>query len=259
MLRKTKNVDFTVLDVGTEGSSGFGPSGNSNNVALFTLHLPNKAIRVEDSLAIAEDLRKTLATFASPAKLNVVEIENGGPPAGADLAIKLSGDDLGKLSGYADQLVSYLQKQPGVTNPDKSIKPGTSALVFVPDPDKLSAAGVTVDQVAGMLRTYASGFTLDQVNFDGGSTTDKLDVTFSLGYDRPSVESLGRISIPTQIGTVPLLSLGQVETKSNPTVITREAGKRTISVTAAVSSGYSVSEKNQELQKQAEALHLPDG
>src|SRR6185369_2577905 len=39
----------------------------------------------------------------------------------------------------------------------------------------------------------------------------------------------------------------------------RENGNRSISVTAAVTQGFSISEKNKELEKFADSLHLADG
>lgn len=100
----------------------------------------------------------------SKGKVSVVEI-SGGPPAGADVQIKLLGEDLGVLDTYADKIVSYLKKQSGLINIDKSIKSGTSKIVFTPDNEKLADVGLTKDQVGLWLRTYASGFTLDTVLF----------------------------------------------------------------------------------------------
>jgi multidrug efflux pump subunit AcrB len=58
---------------------------------------------------------------------------------------------------------------------------------------------------------------------------------------------------------VPLLSLGSLSIKSNPTLITRENGKRTISVTASVTAGYSATVKNAGLDKYVNSLNLPPG
>ena len=47
--------------------------------------------------------------------------------------------------------------------------------------------------------------------------------------------------------------------ENNPTVITREKEKRTISVTASVIKGYSISALNSQLETYADSLHLPSG
>ncbi len=255
MLRRTKDTQFVTADVGVNmGSMGAGSNGD--NLALFTLHLTPKESRSTSSVDIAESLRQKFATYKD-GTATVVEI-SGGPPAGADLQMKLLGDDLGKLNTYADTLVAYLKSQPGIADVSKSVRPGTSKLVFVPDQTKLAQYGVSVDQLGLWLRSYASGFTLSDAKYEN-DTREKKDIVFSFAGGTQSPELLGTISVPTTQGSVPLLSLGSLEVRNNPTVIVRESGKRTISVSATVRPGYNTTQKNQELEKFADKMGLPPG
>jgi multidrug efflux pump subunit AcrB len=258
-LNNVNGVEFIAVDVGKGApSSGFSNATNGQNTALFTYHLPAKKNRKIDSIKISDDLRNKITKLESTGKITISE-ESSGPPAGADVVMKLTGEDLGVLNTYADKLVNHLEAEAGITNVQKSITPGTSALVFVPDLDKLAAYGFTTQDLGLWLRTYASGFTLDQVNFTN-NTTNQKDVVFSFSRNIPAPEDLGRLSIPTAQGTtVPLLSLGTLQTKNNPTVITREGGKRTLSVSAGVQSGFSAPKKNQDLISFVQSIHLPDG
>lgn len=255
--RKTEGIEFVVADVGTGISGSFGGRSNKTNSSLFTFHLPDENKRKIGSIAIADKLRQEAKTY-SKGKLSVAE-ESSGPPAGSDLQLKLSGDDLSLLNTYADKVAAYLAKQPGVVNVEKSIKPGTSSLVFVPDADTLNKYGLSSQTVGFWMRTAVSGFTLDQVNFEAG-VKDKKDIIFSFGQTSQSPETIGRLMIPTQnSGSIPLSALGHFEIKANPTQITREKGKRTISVSAGVSQGYSVTDKNAELLKFADSIDFADG
>jgi multidrug efflux pump subunit AcrB len=56
-----------------------------------------------------------------------------------------------------------------------------------------------------------------------------------------------------------LSSLGSFELTTNPTEISREDGKQTLSVSAGVSSEFSVSQKSKDLEKFAGTLDLPAG
>lgn len=170
----------------------------------------------------------------------------------------MQGDNLNVLNEYADKLVQHLEEQSGVTNAQKSIKEGTSAITFVPDKDKLAAQGLSIDTIGLWTRIYGSGFSLGEVNFDK-TKTEKTPVRFTFGYERPTPESFGSVSLPTQNGAVPLVSLGTVTLKTNPTVITRSEGKRTLTVTAGVRAGYSVSDVNKDLETYANEMNLPDG
>lgn len=256
-LRHTKDTVFVAAEVGQQLGSNGGRSSISN-ASVFTLHLTPEEKRTRKSMDIAQELRELLASYQK-GTLSVVE-ESSGPPAGADLQIKLRGDDLGKLDTYANKIVSYLKKQPGVANAEKSIRPGTSKLVFVPDYGVLAENGLTVDALGLWLRMYASGFTLDSVNFEKSTSTEKKDIVFHMTTENASPDELGALQVPNALGaSVPLSSLGSFIMKSNPTVITRENHTRTLSVSASVLTGYSVTAKGKELEAFADTLNLPNG
>jgi multidrug efflux pump subunit AcrB len=82
-----------------------------------------------------------------------------------------------------------------------------------------------------------------------------------MGSSIEDVQSLTNISLPSAKGLpTPLTSLGNLVLQSNPTLITREGGKRTISVTAGVKSGYTIPEVNAKLESFAKGpLNLPSG
>lgn len=256
-IRSLEEVAFVTTEIGTGGSFDFGGSGDSANQSLLTLDLVAESKRTIQSFELAEELRKTYAQFTE-AELSVLE-QSGGPPAGADLQIELSGDNLSELNTYAEKVMAYLSEQTGVINPNKSIKQGTSALVFVPDLDKVSQAGLSVDAVGLWSRILGAGFTLPEVNFEEGST-EKTPVRFTFTAGNSSPEDLGRLMIQTPSGSVPLLSLGEIILRNNPTAITRTNSNRTITVTAALRPGYSATEKGQALEQFADTeLGLSSG
>jgi multidrug efflux pump subunit AcrB len=274
-LNATPELKFIVASTGSAVAANFNRANNTNNF-LLTLHLLPKEERHISSSDIAEQIRKKFANY-DRGTLSVTEL-SGGPPAGADVQIKLLGDNLTVLDTYADKIAAFLKTQPGITNVTKSIKSGTSRLVFVPDKLKLAENGLTVDGVSTWLRTYASGFTLDSIKIENTDT----DIVFRMGTTDLTPELLSTISIPVQsqipapqgsaIGTapstvssattvtsVPLLSLGTFQLQTNPTSITHEKQKRTISVSASVVKGFSTTQKNQDLLKYAQTLNLPNG
>lgn len=255
-LRKTEELDYMVAEVGQSFQST-GERLSDPDAILYTLHLTKPEKRKLTSGDIAQKIRNQFSGFTN-GTLSVVEL-SGGPPAGADIQIQLLGDDLGVLNQFADKIMEYLKGKSGIVNIDKSIKPGTSKVVFVPDKSKLADVGITTDQIALWLRTYASGFTLDSILFG----TDEKDIIFRTNsYDNKPLDGLSSIEIPISYSTgatVPLSSLGSFKLETNPTIITRENQKRTISIFAGVTGGINIPEKNAELLKYANSLQLPDG
>jgi HAE1 family hydrophobic/amphiphilic exporter-1 len=254
------SVEFVTAEVGrSSGSNSVSSSlGDAANSIFFSVRLVDKEARKWSSQEIAEMIRSDYKNFEG-GKVSVVEESGGGPPAGADLQIKVAGNDLNQLNAYADQLVEYLKAQPGVNNVEKSVKDSTSKIRFVPDYAKLAEHGVTVDSIGGTMRLYASGFTLDQINFDE-TTTDKTDITFRMQDGYSSLTGLSQLQVTTSRGqSIPLTALGEFKLETNPTSIVRDDFKRTISVTGAVSQGYSISEINKKLEEHADSLNLAKG
>lgn len=257
-LRSTPDLTFVTV----ESNAGINQSGNRGDESagvLATIRLHKAEERKLTSSQIAEQLQATLAPII-PGEVSVIEL-SGGPPAGADVQVALLGEDLGVLQAQAEETMSFLRSQPGFTNVDVSIKPGTSQVVFIPDTAKLNAAGADVSAVGGLLRAYASGLTLDSLT-NAGSSTNSKDIVFRFGSLDPSVNQLSSLAIPTQVGgTVPLQSLGQFKLQDSPTSITREDNQRTITITASVKAGsdLTVPEANQILIDHLTTNPLPEG
>jgi HAE1 family hydrophobic/amphiphilic exporter-1 len=248
---------FTTVELGRAIGENGGSQGSEANNALITLRLEDGDKRKASSIDIASDLRNKLGGY-DKGKVSVVEI-SGGPPAGADIQIKLFGDDLTVLNQYADKVQAHLKTIKGVTNVDKSVKPGTSKLVFTPDSVKLARYNVSLDTLGFWLRFYASGFSPKTVKLASLNNIEK-DITLRMGQGTQLPENLSTISIQTANGPVPLSELGTITLAPNPTLITREDGKRTISVTAGVGKGYSVGDISKQLESYANnGLQLPTG
>jgi multidrug efflux pump subunit AcrB len=253
-LRNTPDVLFTNANLGTGldiNSGGF--SQSSGNTALISMIL--KKDRQTSSINIAQSIRDKYASYTA-GKLSVTEV-SGGPPAGSDLQIKLFGPDLNQLDQYANQVSNHLSQQEGITEVSKSIKPGTSKISFIPDQTKLNQNNISLDQVGFWLRTYASGFKAESIKLPGEK--EDQDITLRVGSNSQTVSDISKLQIPSPSGNVPLISLGTLSLKPNPTLITREDGNRTISVSAGVEQGFNVPDKNKQLEQFADSINLPSG
>ncbi len=255
-LRKESGVHFGLAELGAASLDGSFSGGSSNKI-LITLLLVPEGDRDFSSGEFITRLNREYADYSS-GKFSAAQA-SGGPPAGADLQIKLLGEDLPTLENYGARVAAYLKDQPGTSNVSLSIEGGSSKIVFVPANEKIQAAGLSESDVASWLRTLGSGSIIKK---DALFENDKQDVVIRFGSSDSlaSAEDLGRLSIPTPQGLIPLANLGSFVLKPNPTLITREDGKRTLSITASVDDGYSVTTENAALEKFADGeLDLPQG
>jgi HAE1 family hydrophobic/amphiphilic exporter-1 len=258
-LKSAPELDFLTVEANAAISAFSGNREDADSSVLATIRIHKAEEREKTSSQIAEQLRDELkGKFQG--EVSVVEL-SGGPPAGADVQIALLGDDLGVLQQEANEIMQFLKSKPDFTNIDVSIEPGTSQVVFSPDLAKMNAAGVDTQTVGGLLRVYASGLTLDTLTDSGALATSK-DIVFRFSSSDPSINQLSGLLVPTMSGgVVPLQSLGAFKLQDNPTIITREDNQRTITITAAVKAGSSITvpEANQVLIDHVNKNPLPNG
>lgn len=245
--RNIAGVKYIITETGYGFTSNYDRETNPSSF-LLTFALVDTSEREETSIELAAQTREAFAGY-SKGDLNVIEL-SGGPPAGADVQISFLGDDFSVLDGYAQKTMRYLKNQAGVTNIDTSFKSGTSKIVFVPDQNKLAAAGISRETLALWLRTYASGFTLDSIRFD-----EEKDINLRLAKNAMTPEDINLL----YVNGVPLNSLGEMRLSTNPTSISHDETLRTISVSASVQKGYSLTEINADLQNYADSLKLVSG
>ncbi len=255
-LKDTPQLQFATADIG-RAFSDFGVSGGGQNNVLFTINLTKHKERNISSFAIAQKIRQKFVNYQE-GTIKVQEV-SGGPPAGADVQIKILGDDLSQLDTYANNTEDYLKTENGVTNIDKSIKPGTSKLVFVPDAAALAQNQISIDQLGLWLRIYGAGLSVDKNKFEG--ETESKDITLRFDSDTKDANAIYSVNVHTPTGVnIPLSALGKLILEPNPTIITRENGKRTISVTASVLPGFNPQSINAKLGNFANTkLDLKDG
>ena len=250
-LRTILNSQFVNVEAETTYDAQ-GERSKKNNSLLATLTLTHHTNRSETSQDIADGLRASLKNY--PVGTVLVQELSGGPPAGADVQINFLGKNLNTLNTIADDFTTYLKKQNGVINPDRSIQSGTSKLVFKPDMDALEQNQLSVATIGSWLRTYASGLELDTLTKD----SDEVSIEW-IFYERLEPADITSLQIPTRDGYVPLSALGEIQLENNPTQITRENGQRTLSVFASAAKGFNINELNSDLVNFAKEYSFPEG
>ena len=255
-LKTTPETRLVLSELGASlNNDGVSGKGETNHV-LFTLLLEPKKERSQTSSEIVETLSNRYKDF-SLGKVSVNQ-QAGGPPAGSDLQIKLLGEDSATLNLYAEKIEAFLKEKPGVSNISQSIDTGASKIVFIPDQNEMRRLNVSETDSAFWIRMIGSGFTVKE---DARFGEEKRDIAMYLSASETlsTTENLSSLLIPTADGPKPLHALGRLELTPNPTLITREDGKRTLSVSADVAEGYSPSVLSKELGAFADDLELPSG
>lgn len=192
--------------------------------------------------------------FQQPMQLRFNELMTG---ARQDVAIKIFGEDLDKLSELAGDVDRLIRPVAGVQDVYVEEVTGLPQIVVNYDRARMSQYGLQVTDVNAVLRTAFAGQATGAV-YEGDRRFDL--VVRMEGGARQELDDIGNLFIPTASGgQVPLQQVASIQFEDGPMQISREEGQRRIVV------GFNVRERDvesivDEIQGILdERLHLPAG
>ena len=131
-------------------------------------------------------------------------IELGGGPQGADIEIRLRGDDLAQVRGATDYVSEAIGKYEGITEISDDLVEGKLELRYHVLPSA-HTLGVTTSDVARQVRHALFGFEVQDLQDEDEEVTVRVLLPES---ERTRIDDLGRLRIATPGGArVPLASL----------------------------------------------------
>jgi multidrug efflux pump subunit AcrB len=250
-------IEHTVANVGSAGgvmtltSSAGGP-----HLANVTMIFYDYMIRQRPSMEIIAGVRQAIADI--PGAEIKVEREKEGPPTGAPVTVRISGEDFGTLETYSEQARRLIADVPNLVNLNSDLEATRPELAFTVDRRRAVLLGVNTATVGNFLKMAIFGTkvgTYRQFN-------DEYDITVRLPLaDRRNVDDLYRIQIPNIGGeAVPLSALGRLEYRGGFGTINRVNQKRVATLTADAEGRLS-SEVLRDVQERLRpfAAQLPAG
>ncbi|MDP7069064.1 MAG: efflux RND transporter permease subunit, partial [Candidatus Peribacteraceae bacterium] len=244
-------------------NDGFGAgSAGASHKASITVTLTDPADRRIKSYDIASGLRKKLRTITEAQVL--VEELSGGPPSGADIQIRLIGDEVRVVQGFATVVQCELAEVPGVSDviDDLELSPGEYHLT--PKRDRLEFFGISVQDLGFIMRTSVFGDNTTEIRRSGEEEDivvridyrDRLcisnpitalleardEVTICRSNPKDIAELMGMLISTPSGQQVPLSEFVDVKLMSAVTTIRHYNTDRVVNVKANVDEGYVVSD-----------------
>jgi multidrug efflux pump len=194
-------IEHTVTNVGSAGgvmdltSSAGGP-----HLAAVTLVFYDYVIRERPSMEVIAGIREAIA--AIPGAEIKIERQKDGPPTGAPVTVRLSGEDFKLLDQYSEQAKHMIEDVPNLVNLRSDLESTRPELAFTVDRRRAVLLGVNTATVGNFLKMAIFGTkvgTYRQFN-------DEYDITVRLPLaNRIKIDDLNRIQIPNILGqAVPL-------------------------------------------------------
>lgn len=220
-----------------------------------------KAAFVAELQAAVEEIPGSKYEITQPIEMRFNELISG---VRADVALKIYGDDLDTLAELAGTVEGIVASVPGAADVQYEQVTGLPILSIHPDRDALARYGLDVSDVQRVAGIALGGEVAGRY-FEGDRRFD-IVVRFP-EYLRTDVLAIERLPVPlpeSRRGAggpmfVPLSEVAQVEIAPGPNQISRENGKRKLTVTANVRDrdlGSFIAELQARMAAEAE---LPSG
>ena len=241
------------------GTDPYGPNRNEFFVALKPYDTwpsgKTKKDLVEDmSARLKKEFPTGTFSFTQPIVDNVTESVTG---SAADLAVILSGPDLGVLRKYASEVLSVVEKVPGAADSAIEQEAEQAQLRILVKRAAAARYGISVRDIQDVIELALGGQAVSVV-FDGEKRFDI--VVRYLPEARQSPADIGNVMVSAADGArIPLAQLAEISFPDGASIIARRENRRQITVRTNI-RGRDQGSFVKAAQQQIDAkLRLPQG
>ena len=202
-----------------------------SNFGEVIVELTPKQERTRGVDDIIAELRTKTTSISGIEELNFITQE-GGPPQGEDVEVKVKGSRFDQLTGLADTLKASLMEMDGVYDIRDDFRTGKSELRIYLKPEKAHQYGLSTLQIAQTVRTAIEGAKATTYR----EADEAIDVIVKYEEDTlTNLVELNNLLIATPTGAiVPLKDVADITEEKGYSDIRRFDGERAITVYASV-------------------------
>jgi len=252
------NVPEVINQITSVGGFGFG--GNAPNSGNIRLSLVPKSQRKRSDEEIANQVRKLISDIAgvkvrvSAASSNMMtRIMSRG---GGRIEVQIKGHDQATALRLAEEAQTRMETVNGIADVNVSRSAGSPENLLIIDRVKAAEFGLTVEQIANMLKTILSGLKAGDFSEEGREYPIVLQIP---NADKFQLESVLNLNIINSSGTpVMMKNVVQISEGKSSTQISRVNQERIIYVSANL-EGRSMSSVVKDLQKEMAKINTPTG
>ncbi|KQX15385.1 efflux RND transporter permease subunit [Flavobacterium sp. Root420] len=192
--------------------------------------------------------------ISQPIQMRFNELMTGSR---SDIAIKIFGDDLEILDAKAAELISKIKNIEGIGDLKADKVTGLPQITIKYDYNKIALYGLNISDINQIIRSSFAGESAGKIYEE----SKRFDVVVRMNQDnRADINDVSNLFIPLPNGQqVPLSQVASVEYEQGPVQVTREDGKRRISVGLNV-RGRDIKSVVEEIQQKLDQnFKLPAG
>ncbi len=227
-LKTQDGIDNYVAYVGTGSPRFYLPLDQQLPQASFAQFVV-LATTLEERNEIRQNLDQQLREILPQVRTRVSLLENG-PPVGYPVQYRVSGEDVGEVRKWAQQLASTLGEQADVTNVHLDWGEPSKIIYLNVDQDRARQMGVSSQNLANFLSSSLTGSVIDQYR----EKRELIEIRMRGEADeRIDVGALASLAVPTNNGgSVPLAQIANIEYRFEDGLIWHRNRLPTITVRA---------------------------
>jgi HAE1 family hydrophobic/amphiphilic exporter-1 len=259
-------LDAAVRDAVSPSDYVFMTNDVRNNRANVEITLTAPDERATTGAAIADRIRNRVANTIPGARIQVTAesglrilrqlFRGGGGEEGASLQLQLRGYDLDAAEDVTRQIVSRIERVPGVTDADASNRERRPQRNVVFDRERMAQLGISVQDGAVAMQTSVGGRRAGIFRMNG----EEIDITVRLRpEDRLSALDLDNIAVRTSAGILPVSALMTQEPGRGPVTIYRVDGQRVSYITANLEEGVALGDAVNAIRRALADTPMPNG
>ncbi len=173
----------------------------------------------------------------------------------AQIALKIFGEDLDSIRGFAEEFRGKLAEIPGIVDLQVEKQVRIPHLEVIVDYRRAALYGIQPAAVTEQLERLSNGTIVSRI-VDGNK---RFDVVLRLEDDIRSTKGLSDLLIETPAGWIPVSQIAEVRETDGPNQILRENGKRRVVVLANTDGEADMATVIAEIRKVIASSKLPPG
>lgn len=262
----------------TGGPADGGGGQTSFNQTNITVNLIKKKNRTFTSGELADQFRKKI-NYITNATIKVQDLQTG-PPTGADVEVRIIGEDLSQMEIYAEKVAGLLKEVEGTRDVETDIDRGTGEFYFTIKRDQAEFYGLSAAQIANELRSAVFGSRQIKIIKAGEETpivirldyreedcknnkinqlVSKRDQLTLCDLNPKNIDQINRLLMNTSKGQIPMRELVDISLNPSITTIRHLETDRIINVRGFAKEGFIAENLRQGIQKKLEKNPAPAG
>ncbi len=178
-----------------------------------------------------------------------------GPPSGADIAIKLSGDNLDTLSSISEIILSKLKNKEGTINVRSDFKKGRAELKIAVNREKASIYGINANSIADAVAKSFLGYVATTIEIDDEDVDIRIQ---NKKFFKKNIENINSLYVTGTNGlSIPVGEVANITLVNSVSDIRRLNRKRTVTIRSEVVQGFSADAIKVQLEKEMENEEIP--